>query len=158
MSPDELSNDPAASPETPEARAWTPPEQPVAGGYPPQFHPNPPAPYPRRSPTPAFPPPPGPSNGLGSASLVFGILAVLFSWFPGVGFIVGICAVVTGVAARKRIKRGEADNNGVTVAGITLGIVGGIVGGLILMSFLYLIISYQVCIDHAHGRSEYARC
>jgi Domain of unknown function (DUF4190) len=129
-------------------------------------HPNPAAPDPEGytppSQQPYFgfnPPPPRPRNELGTASLVFGIIAFVFSWVPlGLGVILGICAVVTGVAARKRVKRGEADNNGATIAGIALGIVAIIIGGLITTVILYGILHYQLCIGGAHNRAEYAQC
>jgi cytochrome c oxidase assembly factor CtaG len=46
----------------------------------------------------------------------------------GLGIILGICAVVMGSYARIRVRRGEANNNGVAVAGIVLGIVAIVVG------------------------------
>jgi hypothetical protein len=103
-------------------------------------------------------PPPGPRNGLGLASLLSGIFGAVSFWLPFVGLTLGITAVGTGLAARGRIKRGEADNNGATIAGIVLGVVVTIVGAVVSLGFLYLIISHQDCIDHAQGRAEYARC
>jgi hypothetical protein len=103
-------------------------------------------------------PPPGPRNGLGVASLVSGICAAVSFWLPFVGVTLGIAAVGTGLAARGRIKRGEADNNGATITGIVLGVVACVVGALITLVFLFMIISHQSCIDHAQGRAEYARC
>jgi hypothetical protein len=103
-------------------------------------------------------PPPGPKNGLGIASLLSGISAGVFFWLPFVGVTLGITAVCTGFAGRGRIKRGEADNAGATITGIVLGIAVSIVGAVITLGFLYLVISHQNCIDHAHGRAEYGRC
>jgi hypothetical protein len=104
------------------------------------------------------PPPPRLRNGLGIASLVLGIIAFVFSWVPFGGVILGICAVVTGVAARKRVRSGEADNNSATIASIALGIVAIIIGGLISTVLLYLMLKYQWCIAGAHDRAEYAQC
>jgi hypothetical protein len=103
-------------------------------------------------------PPPGPKNGLGVMSLVSGISAAVFFWLPFVGLTLGITAVLTGFAAHRRIKRGEADNSGPTIAGIVLGVVVTIVGAVVTVAFLYLVIGHQDCIDHARGRAEYARC
>jgi uncharacterized membrane protein len=102
--------------------------------------------------------PPGPRNGLGVASLVCGIFAAVSFWLPFVGVTLGITAVGIGLAARGRIKRGEADNNGPTITGIVLGTVVCVVGAVITLGFLYLVISHQSCIDHARGRADYARC
>jgi hypothetical protein len=161
-SPDELSRKSETAAGAPEASPWTPPQQLIADGYRSLF-PYPPAPYPGGYPPPQpyfgfAPPPPLPRNDLGIGSLVLGIIALLLSWLPFGGLILGICAVATGVAARKRVKRGEADNNRVTVAGIVLGTVAIIIGGVISMLMLYLLISYEECIAHAHSRYEYGQC
>ena len=143
-----------------DASPWTPPAQPRAGGYPPQYHPPPPGPggYPP-PPHPGFTPSmPGPRNGLGLASLVLGLVALASSWFVCGGFILGIGAVATGIAGRGRVKRGEANNNGSAVAGILLGIfaivIAIVIGGLVLAIYA----GHQNCLDHAHGRGEYAQC
>jgi Domain of unknown function (DUF4190) len=80
---------------------------------PPQFSSFPPAPYP-------------PRNGLGVASLVIGIVALLSCWtfFGGIGL--GVLAVVLGAFARGRFRRGQAANGGVAIAGIVLGIIAAL--------------------------------
>jgi len=50
---------------------------------------------------------------------VFGIFGAIASVFGGI--IVGVVAVVIGFAARRRVKRGEANNEGIAIAGIVLG-------------------------------------
>jgi ABC-type Fe3+ transport system permease subunit len=107
------------------------------------------------------PPPPRPRNELGIASLALGIIAFVFSWVPFGGLILGICAVVTGVAARKRVKSGEADNNGTTIASIALGIVAIIIGlliSIVTIVILYEMERYQLCIAGAHTRYENLQC
>jgi hypothetical protein len=64
------------------------------------------------------PPPSAPQNGLGIASLVTAIVALL-SIFGGV--VLGVVAVILGFLGWGRAKRGEATNGGVAVAGIVLG-------------------------------------
>jgi ABC-type Fe3+ transport system permease subunit len=103
-------------------------------------------------------PPPTPRNGLGIASLVLGIFALVFSWLPFGGAVLGICAVVTGFLARGRVKRGEANNNAIAIASIVLGKVAIIIGGLIVLSMLYLIIGHEECLEHARNRYEYGQC
>lgn len=65
-----------------------------------------------------------PSNGLGTASLVLGILAAAgFLLYP-VALVLGILAVVFGVIGRAKARRGEATNPGVALAGLICGAVG----------------------------------
>ncbi|MGZ8802570.1 MAG: DUF4190 domain-containing protein [Mycobacterium sp.] len=67
-----------------------------------------------------YPPPASatPKNGLGTASLVVAIIS-LFSVFGGI--VLGVVAVILGFLGRGRVKRGEANNGGVAMAGIILG-------------------------------------
>jgi Domain of unknown function (DUF4190) len=89
---------------------------PYASGYPP-------APYS------GYPPPPvEPKNGLGIASLVLAIIALLSVWTVVVAVILGPAAVVVGFVGRGRVKRGTANNGGVAIAGIALGALAIIVG------------------------------
>jgi heme A synthase len=99
-----------------------------------------------------------PRNDLGIAALVVGILAVAFCWFPFAGVVFGLAAVLMAVAGRRRIKRGQANNRGTTVAGLALGLVAIIVSGAISTFLLFMIISYENCIDHAGSRAEYGQC
>ncbi|MBV8929624.1 MAG: DUF4190 domain-containing protein, partial [Mycobacteriaceae bacterium] len=100
---------------------------------PPDRAPTPPPPY---APGQGYPPPPpqpyagysgysgppvGPRNGLGIASLVIAIIALVTCASVVLGVILGIVAVVIGFAARGRVKRGEANNGGIAIAGIVLG-------------------------------------
>ncbi|MFF2850488.1 DUF4190 domain-containing protein [Streptomyces sp. NPDC058001] len=68
--------------------------------------------------------PVAPSNGLGTASLVVGIISVVgFCMWP-VAIILGILAVVFGCVSRAKARRGEATNPGQALAGIICGSVG----------------------------------
>jgi len=92
-----------------------PPPPPGYPGYPPQGY----AGYPPQG-YPGYPPPPAaPKNGLGIASLVVAIIALL-SAFGGI--VLGVVAVVLGFLGWNRAKRGEATNGGVAIAGIALGV------------------------------------
>jgi len=126
-------------PETPSGTPETPPypPQPPAGSYPPPY--PPPYPYPPGYYTGGYPPPPppypgftpaptGPKNGLGIASLVIAVIALVSVWSVIGGVILGIVAVVIGFAARGRVTRGEADNGGIAIAGIVLGFIAIIAG------------------------------
>ncbi|HEY9304353.1 MAG TPA: DUF4190 domain-containing protein [Mycobacterium sp.] len=91
--------------------------------YPSQYPPQP-GPYPGGYPPPSphyGAPPMQPRNGLGIASLVVAIIALIFFWSVAGGVILGLVAVGIGFAARGRVKRGEANNGGVAIGGIVLG-------------------------------------
>jgi len=51
--------------------------------------------------------------------------------------ILGVGAVVTGLVARRRVKRGNAGKGRVALAGIVLGIVAAVVPALLLASAIY---------------------
>jgi hypothetical protein len=98
------------------------------------------------------------------ASLVIGIVALVTSPLcVGVGL--GIAAVAMGLAARRRVKRGEAAQGGVALAGIVLGILATVVGlavGAILGAILVFGIAtdqfnevYQHCLGEHNGHTEY---
>lgn len=90
-------------------------------------------------------------NGLGTAALIMGILAV----FPGTctvifGIVLGVVAVILGFMARGRVSRGEADNGGTALGGILLG------GLAILVSVAFIVMGLTVFKNA--GLSEYFDC
>lgn len=110
-------------PETPQpSQPAPPPPPPQYGAYPGNYPPPPPQPY-----SGFTPPPTGPKNGLGIAALVIAIIGLVFCWTVVGGVILGLCAVIIGFVARGRVKRGEATNGGVAIAGIVLGFLAIIV-------------------------------
>ncbi|MFJ7942065.1 DUF4190 domain-containing protein [Streptomyces sp. NPDC096354] len=77
-----------------------------------------------------------PSNGMGTAAMVLGILAVCLFCIYGIpSLILGALALIFGILGRKRVQRGEATNSGQALAGIIMGSIG-IVFGLAIISFL----------------------
>lgn len=66
-------------------------------------------------------------NGMGETAMVFGIMAVLFSFVPLVGDLVAapaaLVAIVLGVVGVRRVETGRATNPGKAAAGVILGIV-----------------------------------
>lgn len=79
-------------------------------------------------------------NGLGTAALVLGIIGTvsgfipLFFWLAG---ILGLIALVLGLVGKGRVKRGEADNKGVALTGVILGLAAlilSVVGAVITFS------------------------
>lgn len=96
------------------------------------MQPSPPPEDPQGQPTP--PPPPGggapgpggqqPSNGLGIASMVLGIVSIPFCFCFGIGGLAGVVAVILGFLGKQKSDRGEATNRGMALAGIITGFVG----------------------------------
>ena len=100
-----------------------------------------------------------PSNGLGAAAMVVGILSI---FIPGFGLILGIVAIVLGVVGRKRAKRGEATNEGVALAGIITGAVGTLITAAFITAVVVNIImygtgTYTSCVSDAHGNQVQIR-
>lgn len=71
--------------------------------------------------------PPKPRNGMGTAALILGILAILTCWIPVVGFVLGLIALILGVVGRGRVKKLQATNGGAATTGLVLGVLSVIV-------------------------------
>ncbi|MET9595713.1 DUF4190 domain-containing protein [Streptomyces sp. NPDC006516] len=82
---------------------------------------------------------PAPSNGLGVAAMVLGIIAVAGFCMWGLGIILGILALIFGVIGRGRAKRGEATNGGMALAGIILGSIAIAVSAVFLGFMIWAI-------------------
>ncbi|MDG4865612.1 DUF4190 domain-containing protein, partial [Streptomyces sp. T-3] len=79
---------------------------------------------------------PMPSNGMGTAAMVLGILSIVLFCFWGIlSIILGILALIFGIMGRKKAGRGEATNGGMALAGIITGAIG-IVVGIAMLSFM----------------------
>lgn len=116
---------------------------------------NQPGPYPGgNQPAPQYsgyaPPPAVPRNGLGTASLVIGIFALLSSPTIGGGVILGILAIILGVVGRGRVKRGEANNGGVAISGVVLGVLG-LIAGLASLAIIVFVFKWV-------GVGDYVSC
>jgi hypothetical protein len=116
---------------------------------------------PTSQPYPGFiPPPTGHRNGLGAGSLVLGLVALVATVTIFGGAILGIAAAAMGLVARRRVKRGEANDGGVAMVGIVLGIVATVVG----LSIIWLAFGtdmfnedYQHCVGEQNGHAEYCQ-
>lgn len=64
-----------------------------------------------------------PRNGLGTAGLVLGILALVGTITVVGGILLGVLAIIFGAVGRGRARRGEATNGGSATAGLVLGAV-----------------------------------
>jgi hypothetical protein len=145
----ESSSDPSGGMGAPGGPRQGPPPYPYQQGPyppgPPPFSGFPPAPYP-------------PRNGLGVASLVVGIVALLAMWTLFGSIALGVVAVVLGAFARGRFRRGQATNGGVATAGIVLGIVAAVAPIIILVALALgtdlLNGDYQHCIGYHPGDEQ----
>lgn len=128
--------------------AWSGPNAPGAYGPPPQ-------PYPGFT-----PPPTGRRNGLGAGSLVLGLVALVATITIFGGAILGIAAAGMGLLARRRVKRGEANDGGLAMAGIVLGIVA-IAASVFVIWLAYgtdlFNEDYQHCLGEANGHAEFCQ-
>ncbi|MGW0189086.1 DUF4190 domain-containing protein [Streptomyces sp. NPDC003362] len=80
---------------------------------------------------------PMPSNGMGTAGLVLGILgAIVFCLWP-LAIVLGVLGVIFGAIGRRKASRGEATNGGQALAGIICGVAGIVLG--ITMGVLVLV-------------------
>ena len=61
---------------------------------------------------------------MATAALVLGILAIVTCWTVIGGVLLGLLAIVLGVLAARKARRGEADGHGRAVAGVVTGAVG----------------------------------
>ncbi|MFI8292503.1 DUF4190 domain-containing protein [Streptomyces sp. ms191] len=80
-----------------------------------------------------------PSNGMGTASMVLGIIATAGFCLYGLGAILGILALIFGVIGLKKAGRGEATNRGMAIAGIVLGAIGTLVSAVFLGFIIWAI-------------------
>lgn len=64
--------------------------------------------------------PMAPQNGMGTASLVLGILGLVCCG----SLVMSIAAIVLGVMGRKKVQQGLATNGGAATAGMIMGIIG----------------------------------
>lgn len=90
-------------------------------------------------------------NGFGIAALVLGIVSIP-AGFVVVGIVLGIAAVVFGFLGRGRVKRGEANNGGLAIAGIVTGIIGILIcAGVIAFGVFIAKSDLGQCLIDANG-------
>lgn len=77
---------------------------------------------------------PQPTNGLGIAAMILGIVAFLFGWVPFFGFLAGATAVILGIISLKK-------------PGVKgMGIAGLITGGLAVLWSLFITVIFIIAI------------
>ncbi|MFE6666995.1 DUF4190 domain-containing protein [Streptomyces sp. NPDC057697] len=86
---------------------------------------------------------PPPANGMGTAAMVLGILAICMFCIYGIpSLILGALALIFGILGRKRAQRGEATNSGQALAGIIMGSIGIVFGVAIISFFIWLFVAH----------------
>ncbi|MFE0702811.1 DUF4190 domain-containing protein [Streptomyces sp. NPDC058872] len=95
-----------------------------------------------------------PSNGMGTAAMVLGIVAVAGFCLYGLGMILGILALIFGVIGLKKVGRGEATNRGMAIAGIVLGAIGTVVSAAFLGLVIWAVAQDGVETGYDEGSSE----
>lgn len=90
------------------------------------------------SPVPAAPAQVYPKNDLAVWSLVLGIAGIVLSC----GLITGIPAIIVGNLARQAVRKGEANNDGMAVAGVILGWVSVALGAIAVVLFVIWLVVF----------------
>ena len=113
------------------------------------------------------PPPPGFSNdagaagsrnGVGTASLVLGILSIVTGLF-GIGIVLGIIGLILGFVGRSRVKRGEASNGGAALGGVITSIIGSLISIAVIVFAVVILSSGSFgsltdCLDDARNDKD----
>ena len=79
---------------------------------------------------------PSMDNGASTAALILGILGILMFWFPFLGLILGVLALVLGINGQKDKNGNDASNKGLGIAGIVLGSITTLLGFFITIAIL----------------------
>lgn len=142
----------AAGGSAPRQQGAYPPPHGAPGGHAPGYVPPPaaaPGPYPSPYAGTGY----WPRNDLAVWSLVLALAGIVLAC----GFLTGIPAVIVGQNARRAVARGEANNDGVALAGIVLGWVaialGVLMVALVVLSFLVPLVILGVTLPWANEMS-----
>jgi lysylphosphatidylglycerol synthetase-like protein (DUF2156 family) len=85
-----------------------------------------------------YAPPPGPGGsdsrpkGMAITALVLGVLALVLCWTIIGGLLLGLVALVLGIIAAGRAKRGAAGGRGMAITGAVLGVIGAVLAGVLV--------------------------
>ena len=165
-----MTDTPSDPPQHPTQPEPPPGQYPTQPGPPPDQYPPPPAQYqppPGQYPAAGYPGT-GRRNGMGTAALVLGVVAlvlVLLLLFSPLGAFLGLLAVIFGIVGIVRVNHREADNRGQAVTGL-------VTGGLALLLGIWFTVSVGVwfsthvtdfdrfgqCMNDASGSSAREEC
>jgi Flp pilus assembly pilin Flp len=107
----------------------------------------------------------GARNGLGTAALVIGIIALLTCWTVVGGVVLGLLAIIFGLVGRGRAKRGEATNGGAAMAGTVLGLLSLVVAVVLVAAGATFLVHHKKdfsnlnsCLKSANSQSQKNSC
>lgn len=123
-----------------------------------------PVPPPPSLPPEGYPVAPGagvPPRGLSVTAMVLGIVGLILVicafFFPYLGMLLGLAAIVVGLVARSRVKRGEASGGGMALSGIITGAVALVLGiAIVAGAVAFLNSDTGDCIRRAGGDQKKA--
>jgi hypothetical protein len=87
-------------------------------------------------------PPQQPKNGLGTTALILGIVGVVLAFFYVGGFL-GLLALIFGIIGMGKVKKGEANNKGVALTGVILGVVAMLIA-IAMTVFTFILVDKAV--------------
>ncbi len=93
--------------------------------------------------------------------MVVGIVALLLSWIPFLGLVLGLVALVLGIVGMKKVSRGEATNKGQAITGVVTGAIATVIGiGFIIIGVIVFddVQNFNECIQDAVTASEQQAC
>lgn len=111
------------------------------------------------APAPYGQPPVAARNGMGTAALVLGIIALVTCWTVVGGIVLGLLAIGLGIGGRGRANRREATNGGSATAGIVTGAIGLILAVVLIVAGVTLLNTtagktLRSCLKTANGDSK----
>ncbi|WP_226347082.1 DUF4190 domain-containing protein [Agilicoccus flavus] len=105
---------------------------------------------------------PRPSAALAITALVLGVLGFLGSWLV-LGAILGLVAVIVGIVAVVKARKGRARGTGMAIGGIVLGVLSMIIAGALvaMIGTFFMQPGFQQCLQEASqgaSQTEVQRC
>jgi len=99
---------------------------------------------------------------MGITALVLGVVSLLLGFCAFAGFWAGIPAIILGILAFGAVRKGQANNRGLALAGVITGALGLLltIGVLVfVVAFGDRINSYSECIERAgNDQQEQQQC
>ncbi len=83
------------------------------------------------------------SNGHGIASLILGIVSIVFSWVPFLGLVSGIVGIVLSIKQRK------ISPNGIATGGLVTSIIGIVISAIYSIFWLFFMIAFSAAVKTA---------
>lgn len=101
-------------------------------------------------------------HGLGIASLVLGIVAILTCWLLGLGTLAGIVGAILGIIALVKLGKTPGAKKGMAITGLVLSIIGTLLGAAFLLFTIFFgglaMDGLQECGDLMNDQAAYEQC